>query len=141
MSLFNTIVLSHVNTKVLDFQNNLRFNTRMTFAERFIKARHHAQLSQTELALRLGCTQGLISKIERGDQNETALIVKMANLCKVNPFWLDSGDGAMIEPLYNLSNQQSHVLKAMQNMDEYQQTVLTKITNSLVEPEKPNGTK
>ena len=68
-------------------------------------------------------------------------ITKVAKTIGCRPYWLEDGDGEMLDVTYNLSNQQSHVLKAMQNMDEYQQTVLTKITNSLVEPEKPNGTK
>ena len=99
MSLFNTIVITNVNTKVLENKNILVLNDSMSFSERIIKARKYARLSQQELALRLGCSQGLISKIERGDQQETTLTVKISAICHVNPYWLDSGDGDMTDYL------------------------------------------
>ncbi len=63
-----TIVISPVNTLVLDNENILRFNYFMKLSERLKRARAHAKISQEELALRLNASQSLISKIERGEQ-------------------------------------------------------------------------
>lgn len=140
MCVFNTIVLSHVNTPVLENAKKILFNCVMSLGDRFIAARKRANLSQQELALRLGCTQGLISKIERGDQNETALIVKVAQICGVNPFWLDSGEGEMVIEYLPQTNQQKMVLLAMQKMQPYDEDAMVKISHSLAEPTKHNGT-
>lgn len=72
-------------------------NAKMVIGERFKLARKHAKLSQEELALAVGCTQGLISKIERGDQDATGLIVKIAEACGVSAKWLALGQGEMLD--------------------------------------------
>lgn len=112
----------------------------MNFSERIKAARLHAKLSQEELALAIGVSQGLISKIERGDQDETASIVKIAKVCGVSPFWLDTEEGEMVEeyPTYDKFDKQ--VLAIMQHMDMPTKYQLVKISNSLAEPEKDNGT-
>lgn len=71
----------------------------MHIKDRFKQARKHAKLSQEELALAVGCTQGLISKIERGDQEGTGLIVDIAKACGVRPEWLALGQGEMIHEI------------------------------------------
>lgn len=140
MRTFNTIVLCDVNTQVLENPKKILLNWAMSLGDRFIAARKHARLSQQELALRLGCSQGLISKIERGDQNETSLIVKVAQICGVNSFWLDSGDGEMVIEYLPQTNQQKQVLIAMQKMRPYDEDAMVKISNSLAEPTQGNGT-
>lgn len=140
MSKNNTIVLLNCNTLVLEKHNSLVLNIRMNFSERIKAARLHAKLSQEELALAIGVSQGLISKIERGDQDETASIVKIAKVCGVSPFWLDTEEGEMVEeyPTYDKFDKQ--VLAIMQHMDMPTKYQLVKISNSLAEPEKDNGT-
>lgn len=122
MRLFNTIVLSHVNTGVLGFYKKTGFNQFMKFRERLILARKTAKLSQEELALKIGCSQGLISKLERGDQEETGLIVKIAKATGVNPFWLDSGDGDMITGNFKYNKEMEMHLKVMQQLPDYART-------------------
>jgi transcriptional regulator with XRE-family HTH domain len=149
MTTFNTIVLSHVNTKVLEIENILVSNIGMTFSERVALARKHAKLSQEELANRIGCSQGLISKIERGDQDETGLIVKIANVTGVNPTWLDSGEGEMLDQnnFYLTPEMKAH-LAVLQELPEYARTEVIRdaiktaelITKATTAATKSNGT-
>lgn len=121
--IFNTIVLPHVNTTVLEKANILVLNSCMKLGQRIAIARKHAKLSQEELALRVGCTQGLISKLERGDQDETGLIVKIAKETGVNPIWLDSEEGTFeSQNNYPISTELEYHLKVMQNLPDYART-------------------
>lgn len=137
----NTIVISEVNTLVLGKFNTEVLNANMCIGKRIVIARKLAEMSQEELADAVGCTQGLISKLERGDQNETGLIVKIARATNTDPFWLDSGEG---EPRSNLkiypNTPESQVLLAMQHMEDYTKYQVVKISNSLAEPTQGNGT-
>jgi len=136
----NTTVLYKNNTTVLEIDNILVLNVVMKFSERIRIARVHAKLTQEELALAVGLTQGLISKIERGDQEETASIVKIAKACKVRAEWLDDGTGNMLDDAYIYeTTPEAKVLFAMQHMDDATKYQVVKISNSLIEP-KANGT-
>lgn len=110
----------------------------MELRDRLIKARKSAGLSQEELAYRVGCTQGAISKIERGDQKTTHLLIKIAEICKVNANWLDSGTGEMHADIsYDaLSSRERIMLKIMQELPEDKQDVLIRIGGTLHEPQK-----
>jgi len=122
----NTTVLYRNNTPVLEKSNFRVFNYAMKFSERVKKARLHAKLSQEELALLVGCTQGLISKIERGDQEESALIVKIAKACKVSAQWLDDGSGEMDLTTPYMTEDVAVYLKAMQMLPEYARAEVTR---------------
>lgn len=115
----NTIVLNENNTKVLELINISVFNEKMKFSERLYKARKHAKLSQEDLALAVGLTQGLISKIERGEQEETAAVVKIARICGVRPEWLDDGSGEMTDGLYIEDGKIKKAVLIMQELPEY----------------------
>ena len=115
----NTTVLCKYNTLVLENASSLVLNVFMKFSERVKKARLHAQLSQEELALAVGLTQGLISKIERGDQEETASVVKIARACGVRPEWLDDGSGEMTDGLYVESEKIKAAVLLMQDLPDY----------------------
>jgi transcriptional regulator with XRE-family HTH domain len=115
----NTTVFVVSNTTVLEKGNILVFNSSMKFSERLKLARKHADLSQEELADAIGVTQGLISKIERGDQEESAYVVKMARICGVRPEWLDDGSGEMTDGLYVESEKIKKAVLLMQELPEY----------------------
>lgn len=136
-----TIVLSKNNTPVLVCNQNLFLNLGMKLSERVKAARNYAELSQEELALAVGCTQGLISKIERGDQEETALIVKIARACNVNADWLEDETGPMEKNFYPAPDSiEQKVLAVMQPMSDYQKVQYLRIGNTLAEPsQEPNG--
>ena len=59
-----------------------------TFGQRLKSARKTAKLSQTKLGETVGLSQSVISDLESGAQNETALVVQLAVACGVDPVWL-----------------------------------------------------
>jgi transcriptional regulator with XRE-family HTH domain len=114
----NTIVLNKKNTKVLEIYTVLVLNNAVKLSNRLSVARKYAKLSQEELALAVGLTQGLISKIERGDQEETAAIVKIARVCGVRAEWLDDGSGEMIDGLYVENGKIKNAVLILQQLPE-----------------------
>lgn len=115
-----TIVVFNVNTKVLENINNLSSNHSMQLGERLKQARAYAKISQEELALRLNASQSLISKIERGEQEETTLIVKIAKICGVSIQWMDDGEGEMLVSKDYEMNERLQVLhKIAQTLPDY----------------------
>lgn len=138
---FNTIVLLDVNTIVLDDHCCVVLNSYpMKLGERLRAARKHAGMSQEELGDKAGCGQGVVSKIERGDQDTTAYVVKLARACGVSVDWLDDGSGEMLGIPHPQTPEQLKVLQAMANMPKHQQQNLVKISNTFAEPETLDGT-
>ena len=65
------------------------------FGNRLSLARTSRGHTQKTLAEAIGVTQGLISKIERGDQTTSAHNIAFAAELRVNTMWLNSGTGEM----------------------------------------------
>ena len=77
----------------------------MTLAERIIQARHHAGLTQKELAKRTELSQQAVSMLETGKQKATTEIVTIAVVCGVRPEWLALEQGEMLNiPMVNIDN-------------------------------------
>lgn len=112
----------------------------MNYGKRLQKARLLANLTQKQLAEALSVSQANISQLEITGGSGSIFTVQIAEICNVSARWLATGEGEMMVSQYPLSNQQNHVLKAMQLMNEYDQSVVVKIADSLAESEKPNGT-
>jgi transcriptional regulator with XRE-family HTH domain len=91
----------------------------MTLGERLRIAREHAGLSQEELGAKACCGQGVVSKIERGDQDSTGYVVKLATACGVRPEWLDDEQGEMIDGLYVSDPRLKHMLTVAQALPDY----------------------
>jgi len=68
----------------------------MDLKDRLKAARRHANLTQAELAQRVGITQVSISDIERGKTESTGYIAQIAAACGVSPLWLADGRGSML---------------------------------------------
>lgn len=67
----------------------------MELKERLKSSRKHAGLTQAQVADTVGLTQATYSQLERGIVKSTSKIVEIANLLKVNPTWLATGEGSM----------------------------------------------
>lgn len=65
----------------------------MELKDRLKFARRQAQLTQSELAERAGIKQASISEIERGLSRTSGHLVKIAQICGVDPLWLAEGEG------------------------------------------------
>lgn len=64
-----------------------------TLKDRMKQAREFAQLTQRQLADRVGVSQPVISQLERGDNLQSVHLLKIAEACRVDPAWLASGNG------------------------------------------------
>lgn len=62
---------------------------------RLRKARNHANLTQAELAKRVGVTQSAIGNIEAGSRGLSSGVVRIARVCGVSVDWLATGAGDM----------------------------------------------
>lgn len=70
-----------------------------SLAARARQARKAAGLTQKEAEAASGVSQSDISKIERGDTTRPAGLLGLARAYGVNPHWLDTGDGPMVDAL------------------------------------------
>ncbi|WP_031319271.1 S24 family peptidase [Pseudomonas fluorescens] len=66
----------------------------MELKDRLKKARKDAGLTQAQLAERAGIKQASVSEIERGLTRTSGYLVKLAQVCGVDPVWLSDGSGA-----------------------------------------------
>lgn len=65
------------------------------FGKRLKAARKHAELTQVELAKKVGIGQSTIGELESKGYGSTHA-AKIAMVCGVNALWLEKGDGPMI---------------------------------------------
>ena len=114
----------------------------MTFGERLRRARLDAKLTQDELGDLAGCGQGVISKIERGDQDASTYTVKLASILKVSPYWLDDGSGDMRSgrTIDELPKPIQHMIQVTENMEAQEQYLAARLVDTLAKPEPMNGT-
>jgi transcriptional regulator with XRE-family HTH domain len=87
-----------------------------TLGKRIKAERKRAGLSQTQLATAVGVKQQSISHLERDKAEDTKLILPIATVLKVNPYWLETGKGPKEAKSWNL-------LLDMDGLDAELQTV------------------
>ncbi|YCH23132.1 helix-turn-helix transcriptional regulator [Pseudomonas sp. D1-3] len=68
----------------------------MELKDRLKAARKHAQLTQPQLAERVGMDQTSISNLERGKSAGSKFTAQIARVCGVSPIWLAEGRGEML---------------------------------------------
>lgn len=78
-----------------DTLSGMKNDERTPFGERLWKARKYARLSQTALAKAVGMSQGTLGEAEWTGQG-TSYTAQIAKVCGVNPDWLATGDGEML---------------------------------------------
>jgi len=66
----------------------------MELKDRLKQARKGAGLTQVELADRAGIKQASISEIERGLTRTSGHLIRLAQICGVDPVWLSEGTGS-----------------------------------------------
>jgi SOS-response transcriptional repressor LexA len=64
-----------------------------TIAARALAARKYAKMTQKQAEAASGVKQSNISKIERGDTGRSMGLLALARAYRVDPNWLDTGDG------------------------------------------------
>lgn len=70
-----------------------RFAPMSTLKDRIKQARAFGGLTQKDLAKLVGVSQPVISQLERGDNLQSVHLLKIAEVCGVDPIWLSSGHG------------------------------------------------
>jgi transcriptional regulator with XRE-family HTH domain len=106
-------------------------NTQLS--SRVLQARLKAKLTQEELALAIGSSQGAISKIERGDQQQSSLLIKIATVCKIDPVWLNCGAGETdLLSHSDLSYKQIAMIQLMRQLTAEHQDLLIDIGNEFL---------
>ena len=65
------------------------------FKDRLKIARKNAKMTQAQLAKAVETSQGSISDLESGRNKSTTNLMQIANVLKVNPNWLSTGQGEM----------------------------------------------
>jgi transcriptional regulator with XRE-family HTH domain len=110
----------------------------MTFGKRLRAARLHAKLTQDQLGDLAECGQGVISKIERGDQDTSTYTVMFARICGVSPDWLYDGTGPMIitKRIDQYTKPIQHMVEVAENMDAQDQYRAALLVDTLAEPMK-----
>lgn len=66
----------------------------MELKDRLKRSRKNAGLTQVELAERAGIKQASVSEIERGLTRTSGHLIKLAQICGVDPVWLSDGTGS-----------------------------------------------
>jgi transcriptional regulator with XRE-family HTH domain len=66
-----------------------------TLGKRVRGRRQQLKMTQTQLATAAGMNQGDVSKIERGEIQQTTKVVQLAKALDCNPVWMATGDGEM----------------------------------------------
>ena len=74
----------------------------MELKDRIKAARAHANLTQGQLATRVGMDQTSISNLERGKSQGTSYIAQIASACGVSALWLAEGTGSMLSSETNV---------------------------------------
>lgn len=105
--------------------NTYDMGTRVKFC------REKRQMSQMDLAKKIGVSQGTIAHIESGRNQSTKYIVDLAKALKVSAEWLSEGKGKLMDdwPFPNVS-QSDYLALSDSTKQEIEQFVLFKILNN-----------
>lgn len=76
---------------------NASNNFVMEYKDRIKAARKHAQLTQIDLANRVGIDQATVSGLERGRYQRSSYTASIAKVCGVSAIWLEAGTGTMLQ--------------------------------------------
>ncbi len=102
----------------------------MKYGERLKKAREYAGLSQAALVLKMkgAVSQQNISKLELGEATGSEFTVQFAAACGVNPYWLATGEGEMIDGVFV---DEPELVDAINKLRQMSPTVRSRATEAI----------
>jgi transcriptional regulator with XRE-family HTH domain len=86
----------YATTNVMIFEGQI--TDVMTLAERMKQAREKSGLTQTELAKKVGVSQGTIANLESGFRKQPRNLLALARALNVDADWLDGGKASYRSP-------------------------------------------
>jgi phage repressor protein C with HTH and peptisase S24 domain len=84
-------------------------NTGMSIGSRIKQARKHSGLTQAQLASKTGLNQSTISDLEVGKSHGSSFVASMAAALGVDPLWLESGKGQMLQSVVISTPEDDHL--------------------------------
>lgn len=89
-----------------------------TLGKRVKARRLYLKLSQTQLAGLADMSQGDISKIERGDSQQTSKIAQLAAALQCNAYWLATGNGdsGFVQPAFSVEQTKAQFLPGFEQL-------------------------
>lgn len=95
----------------------------MTIGERIKAARKDADLSQKELAAKVGIKQPTLSELERGESSSSARLPAIAAALGVSALWLQTGKGPKY-PINSISPKEMLLVVAYRDATEEGRTFI-----------------
>lgn len=111
-----------VNKRACLFENKYACSIDfMKYGERLKIARDYADLTQTQLADRVGniVTQANISYLEKSDATGSEFTVQFASACGVAPIWLASETGDMVSCDFVVDPRLRHAMALLEPLPSY----------------------
>jgi transcriptional regulator with XRE-family HTH domain len=68
----------------------------LTYSQRLVAAREHAGLTQKQLAAEVQVPLSTLAEAETKGKRASSYTPKVAQICRVNPLWLATGEGEML---------------------------------------------
>ncbi|SMF96069.1 Helix-turn-helix domain-containing protein [Methylomagnum ishizawai] len=81
----------------------------MNLSERIKMAREYVGLDQKGLAEKVGISQQMVSRLETGKADGSSHLIRIAQVCRVNPFWLYDESYEMVDEKSLTEEEQRHL--------------------------------
>lgn len=118
-------------------ENLYRLNMTTTFGQRLRRAREKAELSQSDLARRIGLNRPAnIQYLEdpKNGAEGSQYTASLARACGVDPIWLERGDGQMTSGEAHPTVSESELSRAIGRLDPEMRAAFFKILQALSPP-------
>lgn len=116
----------------------------VNYAKRLKQARKHKGLTQAGLASAMNnvMSQQAIQYLENSDATGSEFTVQLARACGVDPMWLATGQGDMVDGLYVEDVRIKHIAMVCESLPDYAVDQLVQQSDALAELiEKAKATK
>ncbi|BBL75462.1 hypothetical protein MishRS11D_25600 [Methylomagnum ishizawai] len=72
-------------------------------------AREYAGLDQKGLAEKVGISQQMVSRLETGKADGSSYLIRIAQVCRVHPFWLYDESAEMVDEKLLTEEERKHL--------------------------------